>query len=255
LAKSLFLTHERKLSRKIKEAILAFRLEEELTKGRILELYLNQVYFGSGAYGIEAAAQRYFSKSAADLELHEAALLAGLPKAPSRFSPLVNPDLAMQRRNSVLQRMVEARFVSREQADEARRHGLELKPDTGTPVQAPYFVENLRQQLEREFGHDTLYRSGWDVYTTLDVDYQKAAEAAVLSGLFEIEKRRREWRGPVDDPPDKTPPEPGFPAVAEVTDVGDRALTLNCGGIQTSLDFRDIWIKNRDLTELSPATG
>ncbi|MBN1295726.1 transglycosylase domain-containing protein, partial [bacterium] len=252
LAKSLFLTHERTMNRKIKEAILAYRLEEELTKSRILELYLNQVYFGSGAYGVEAAAQRYFSTSARNLELHQAALLAGLPKAPSRFSPLVNPDLALHRRNQVLQRMAEAGFISGEEAGQCIAKDLQLHAKPAPGVKAPYFIEILRRQLEREFGADTLYRAGWDIYTTLDLAYQEAAETAVRNGLLDIEKRRRQWRGPVQLPASDRVPEPGEPAVWTVAATGDSWLTLVCSEVDVRLNFRDIWIKNKDLILLNP---
>jgi len=252
LAKSLFLTHERKYSRKIKEAILALRLEKVITKNRILELYLNQVYFGSSAYGIESASRRYFSKSASELDIHEAALLAGLPKAPSRFSPLANPDLALKRRNLVLRRMLAAGVITREQTDKYLKMGLGLNVKPGFAVKAPYFVEVLRRSLENEFGHDRLYRSGWDIHTTLDYDYQKAAEKAVTDGLLAIEVKRREWRGPVQGKPDKQPPEPGIPAIAIVKEVKKKSLVLSCAGNEVELNFRDIWIKNRDLLRLVP---
>ncbi|MCD4654151.1 transglycosylase domain-containing protein [bacterium] len=252
LAKSLFLTHERKLSRKIREAILAFRLEEELTKNRILELYLNQVYFGSGAYGIESASRRYFNKSAADLEINEAAMLAGLPKAPSTFSPLINPELAKNRRNLVLQRMFDSGIITKEQADQCMKMDLRLNPKSRFTVQAPYFVEVLRRSLEEEYGHEVLYRNGWDIHTTLDINYQRVAEKAVTSGLLTIEKRRRQWRGPVKGTPDKKPPKIGFPALAVITNVNKKSLSLNCAGMDVVLQFKDIWIKNRDLLQLTP---
>lgn len=252
LAKSLFLTHERKLSRKIKEALLAFRLEKELTKGRILELYLNQVYFGSGAYGIEAASQRYFSKSARDLDVHEAALLAGLPKAPSKFSPLSNPGKALKRRNLVLQRMVNTGKLTQSDADAYTGRDLDLNPFSGIGTKAPYFVEVLRRSLENEFGHEKLYQSGWDIHTTLDLDYQRNAEKAVIEGLLEIEKKRKEWRGPVDGTLEAKTPEPGYPVISEITSVEAKQLSLTCAGLSATLKFKDIWIKNRDLLQLKP---
>jgi penicillin-binding protein 1A len=252
LAKSLFLTDDRKFERKIKEAILAFRLEEELTKDRILELYLNQVYFGSGAYGIEAASQKYFSKSAGELDLREAALLASLPKAPSRFSPLRNPDLARERRNIVLQRMLDMKLITPEIFEQTKLMDLGLQPSSGRPYHAHYFIELLRRELEEEFGYDTLYRSGWDIHTTLNYDYQCVAETAVRNRLYEIEKKRKIWKGPIDGQPDEKPPEPGEKAIAVVTEVGKDNLTLECGSLTITLPFRDIWIKNQDLKQLVP---
>ncbi len=252
LAKSLFLTRERTLQRKIKEALLAYRLEEELTKNRILELYLNQVYFGSGAYGIESAARRYFSKSASQLNLKESALLAGLPKAPSRFSPLRNPDQTLSRRNLVLMRMAENGFITSENARKLSREDLGINPGTGTKIEAPYFVEVIRRELEQEFGADILYMSGLQIITTLDLEFQKVAEDAVQWGLHEVEKRRP-WRGPISDLKlAVSPPEIGDPAGVEITEVGRDRLKLNIAGIEHEILFKDIWVKNRDLKKLIP---
>ncbi|MGB3975277.1 MAG: PBP1A family penicillin-binding protein [bacterium] len=252
LSKTLFLTDDRKLERKIKEAILAFRLEEELTKERILELYLNQVYFGSGAYGIEAAAQRYFSKSSSNLDLHEAALLAGLPKAPSRFSPLTNPDLARERRNVVLQRMLEMKRISVDDYERARQMELGIQVSSPRLYRAHYFIEILRRELEEEFGYEALYRSGWDIQTSLDYNYQRLAEDVVRDRLFEIEKKRRNWKGPVDGEPAVSPPAPGEKALSVITQVGSDKLTLECGSLPVTLLFKDIWIKDKDLKNLQP---
>lgn len=252
LAKSLFLTRERKIERKIKEAILALRLERELTKDRILELYLNQVYFGSGAYGIESASRRYFSKSAADLTLPEAALLAGLPKAPSRYSPLRNPALAIERRNLVLQRMREKGLISPEEEKKVQKMDLGLNPDKSRAFRAPYFVEVIRRELEKEYGDRMLYRSGWSIHTTLVYDYQVIAEQALRQTLYDIEKRRRSWRGPVEGIPAGTPPEPGIAALSVITEVGKDELVLTCGGLEVTLPFKEIWIKNKDLQVLKP---
>ncbi len=252
LAKSLFLSDERKIERKIKEAILALRLEEELTKDRILELYMNQVYFGSGAYGIEAASRRYFSKSAANLNLAEASLLAGLPKAPSRFSPLRNPELAIERRNLVLQRMLEKGIISSEEEMAIRESDLELNPDRSRQFRAPYFVEIIRRDLEHEFGYKALYRSGWDIYTTLIYDYQTIAENAVRQNLYEIEKKRRKWKGPVEGVATKEPPEPGVIAVSTIKKIDEKVLHLTCAGIDVALPFKEIWIKDHDIKLLKP---
>jgi penicillin-binding protein 1A len=252
LAKSLFLTDERDYERKIKEAILAYRLEEELTKERILELYMNQVFFGSGAYGIESAAQRYFSKSASDLDLREAALLASLPKAPSRFTPLRNPELATERRNLVLQRMVEKGVITPQKAAETRQMDLGVETGAGRVFKAHYFVEFIRRDLEEQYGYSALYRSGWDIHTTLDYTYQSVAEKAVRDNLYNIEKRRRQWRGPVEAEQAEYPPEPGYKALSVITSVGENVINIECGGLPYSLSFRDIWVSNRDLEQLKP---
>ncbi len=250
LAKRLFLTHERTLPRKIKEALLSLELERVLTKNRILELYLNQVYFGSGAYGIESAARTYFNKSASALTLPEAALLAGLPKAPSKFSPLRNPDLARQRRNTVLERMAQNGFISQKEAEEAKQLPINLSPGTRPKTRARYFVEVLRRRLESKLGPDQLYTGGLQIVTTLNLDYQEIAENAVRWGLWKVD-RKRGWRGP--EPELKlaeTPPPLNTPAGAEIKSVHSNYLVIDLAGIEKKLMFKDIWIKNRDLKKL-----
>ncbi|MBN1552368.1 PBP1A family penicillin-binding protein, partial [bacterium] len=250
LAKSLFLSRERTLARKIKEALLALQLENVITKDRILELYLNQVYFGSGAYGIESAARTYFNKSCSELTLAEAAMLAGLPKAPSKFSPLNNPEIARERRNHVINRMLENGYINEQQAREAKASDLQLHPGTQSVTQAPYFVEILRRTLESELGSRELHTEGYQIYTTLDLDYQHIAEDAVYKGLHEITKKRR-WRGPDPAIPiASTPPPIGRVAGAEIVEVQSDQLTIRCAGMSISLPFQTIWIKNKYLREL-----
>jgi len=187
LVKMLFLTPEKSLKRKIKEAILAAQIEKKYTKDEILGIYINQVYFGARAYGIEAAAQAYFGKSALDLTIAEAALLAGLPKAPSTFSPFRNPEKAHLRRHLVLKKMVENGFITQEQFNSANSELLPQKMNYRR-YEAPYFVEHLRQQLENKF-NDKLYTSGIRIYSTIDYSMQKVAEEAVRHGLSSVEKR------------------------------------------------------------------
>ncbi len=252
LAKSLFLTRERSWQRKIKEAILSYRLEEMLTKNRILELYLNQVYFGSGAYGIEAAAHTYFNKSCASLTLVEAAMLAGLPKAPSRFSPLRNETLARERRNHVLQRMYQNGSISEAELRSSQSADLGITPGKRSPNRASYFVEVLRRQLESEYGASVLYTSGMKIFTTLDWQHQAIAEEAVRWGLHEIGKKRP-WRGPVVGKElTQTPPDEGQSAIAQITSIGNDWLELMCGGLTKRLPFKEIWVKNADLLTLKP---
>jgi penicillin-binding protein 1A len=189
LAKMLFLTPRKTLTRKLQEMIIALKLEKQHTKREILERYLNQVYFGTRAYGIEAAARTYLGKTVEELTLAEGALLAGLIKAPSRYSPFRNPQLAEKRRNHVLQRMRETGAIT------AAVHSLALKtpvPRTyrGKRYKAPYFVEYCRRILEKRYGQ-RLYTSGFQVFTTLDYRLQQVAEAAVERGIAAIEERGR----------------------------------------------------------------
>jgi penicillin-binding protein 1A len=190
LARALFLTPEKNVSRKIKEALLAVEIEKQYPKDKILELYLNQVYFGHGAYGVEAAAQTYFKKSVGEVTLAEAALLAGLPNAPNRFSPILDQARARRRRDHVLNRMVDEGFLARTQADEASRTPFNETLFTRAGTFAPYFVEHVRQQLEEAYGAYTLYNSGLKVYTTLNLTMQRAAEEALVGGLRDLDKSR-----------------------------------------------------------------
>ncbi|HSM73093.1 MAG TPA: PBP1A family penicillin-binding protein, partial [Desulfobacterales bacterium] len=184
LAKTLFLTPKKTLVRKLREAILAFQLERRYTKDEILTLYLNQIYLGSGAYGVAAAARRYFDKPVTDLELAECALIAGLPKAPSRYSPLLNPDLALARRNLVLRQMRDTEAISAERYHLAISSPLAITPGSRreTPV-APYFIETVKAELEAAVGPARLYREGLRVATTLSSRLQTAAESALGKGL------------------------------------------------------------------------
>jgi len=189
LAKTLFLTSQKNLLRKIREAVLAFQIERRYTKREILEFYLNQIYFGSGAYGVKAAARVFFNKNLDDLTLAECALIAGMPKSPSRYSPLVNKKLAIWRRNVVLGQMLKNGKISRSRYDEAVREPLELASQDGKANPAGYFTEYIRSSLEDAVGVQRLYRGGLSVYTTLSWKLQQAAQAAVCSGLSELEAR------------------------------------------------------------------
>ncbi len=191
LAKTLFLTPRKSLVRKLKEAILAFQLERRYTKDEILELYLNQVYFGSGAYGVESAAKIFFGKSVKDLTLSECALVAGMPKSPSRYSPLVNPDLAIKRRNTVLRQMRDTGIITDAVYHQAKNEGLDTDNRRSGPSQAPYFVEYIKSSLEDELGSTRLYKSGLSVYTTLNFQLQLAAEKAITDGLAALTRRMR----------------------------------------------------------------
>ncbi|MGO9370739.1 MAG: penicillin-binding protein 1A [Syntrophobacteraceae bacterium] len=207
VVKSLLLTPERTFMRKIKEALLAHRIDNSLSKNEILYLYLNQIYFGAGAYGVEAAARTYFDKHASELDLSEAALLAGLPKAPSRFSPIHHFAVSRERQRYVLQRMTDADFITLDEARKALAKPLDIgKPKRSPPREMDYFTEEVRRQAEARFGRDTLYKEGLIIQATLDLKAQRLAEKALDQGLRELDKRHKQYRGlhvnvPKDDWP------------------------------------------------------
>jgi penicillin-binding protein 1A len=194
LARNLFLSADRTATRKIQEAYLAIQIERAFTKEQIFTLYGNQIYLGSGMYGFEAASQYYFSKHAKDLNLTEAALLAGLPKGPFAYSPLINPEKALRRRNLVLSEMESDGVITHVQAEQARRAPLGLHINQPEMSVAPWFQEEVRRELEKKFGAEQVHEAGLRVDTTLDLDLQKAANSAVTDGLAAYE-RRHGWRG------------------------------------------------------------
>ncbi|MEG6523455.1 transglycosylase domain-containing protein [Desulfotomaculum sp. 1211_IL3151] len=189
LAKNLYLGPERTLGRKIKELYYTVQLERTYTKDEILTLYLNNVYFGQGAYGIEAAAQTYFDKHAKDLTLGESALLAGLPKAPSYYAPTTNLKGAKQRQQVVLNRMLELGMITQDQRDQAVAETIEPQAKTEYFRQAPYFVAEIVKHFKNQYpdGMELLYSSGLTIQTTLDLDMQRAAEQAVVERLEQID--------------------------------------------------------------------
>ena len=192
LAKTLFLTSKKTLVRKLKEAVLAFQIERRYTKDEILELYLNQIYFGSGAYGVESAANIFFRKSLQDLDLAECALIAAMPRAPSRYSPLVNHELARKRRNIVLRQMFQTGIISEPEYRFAERQPVLTAERRYNLVNAPYFVDTIEKDLEKRFGADLLYKGGLAIYTTLSYKLQAAAEDAVERGLAALEDRMQQ---------------------------------------------------------------
>lgn len=191
LVKALLLSEERTYGRKVREAVLARRLEEELSKDDLLVLYLNHIYLGSGAYGVQAAAEGYFGKNVGELTLAEAALLAGLPKAPSRYSPFQNWPRARARQRYVLGRMEAEGFITAAQHRAALDQGMSLSTPRTRVHAAPYFVDHVRQVLERRYGTIALRALGLRVRTTLDLDMQRAAEAALREGLESYAARHR----------------------------------------------------------------
>jgi penicillin-binding protein 1A len=189
LTKVLFLTPDKSLERKLKEAVLALELERRYSKDRILEMYLNQVYFGQGAYGVEAAARTYFGKPVSDLELGEAALLAGLPRAPSAYSPFDHPAAAKRRRDVVLNRMVDAGLLKPEDAKRIAASDLGLLPPERRRTSGQYFLDYVQQALEAKFGADMVFKGGLHAYTSLSPSMQLLAEQSLRDGLRAVEAR------------------------------------------------------------------
>lgn len=194
VVKMLLLTPKKSYERKLKEMMLAYRLEKQLSKDEILSLYLNHIYLGSGAYGIAAASREYFGKEVEHLSVAEAALLAGLPQAPSRYSPFRNWPEAKARQRYVINRMFEVGYLTREQRDEALRQPLALGTRKGNFLAAPHFVEHVRRMLEDRYGQTGLYELGLRVQTTVNVEMQRAAEAALRAGLEELSARHNGYR-------------------------------------------------------------
>jgi penicillin-binding protein 1A len=198
LARNLFLSSERTAARKLQEAYLAIQIERSFTKQQIFTLYGNQIYLGSGMYGFEAASEFYFSKHAKDLDLTEAALLAGLPKGPVAYSPLLNPEKALRRRNLVLSEMESDGAITHQQAAQARQAPLGLHISQPDASVAPWFQEEVRRELEKRFGTEEVHEDGLRVETTLDLDLQQTANRAVEDGLAAYE-RRHGWKGKLEN--------------------------------------------------------
>ena len=191
LSRLLFLTPEKTYERKIKEVILAFQIEKNFTKEEIFTLYCNQIYFGHGNYGVEAASQFFFGKPARDVTLAEAALLAGLPQNPSRLSPPRARRRVLARRNHVLDRMAEEKYISTLEAETAKAEPITLRLRKDPPTIAPYFLEEVRKYLEKEYGSQRIYQGGLRVYTTLDPEMQRLAVSALRRGLRTLDRRAR----------------------------------------------------------------
>jgi penicillin-binding protein 1A len=196
VAKNFLLTNERSYERKVKEAILAFRLESALSKDRLLELYLNQIYLGSGSYGVGAAALYYFNKSLDELTIPEAAYLAALPKAPENYNPIKQPDAARERRDWVIDRMAETGAITTDQSTLAKTAPLKMVAREDDVVTAPYFAEEIRRELQERFGDNALYQGGLSVRSSIDPRLQRVAENALRQGLM-LYDMKHGWRGPV----------------------------------------------------------
>ncbi|MDT7814784.1 MAG: penicillin-binding protein, partial [Acidobacteriaceae bacterium] len=259
LARNLFLSSQQTFGRKLQEAFLSIQIERSFTKEQIFILYANQIYLGQGVYGFEAGSEYYFSKHARDLTLPEAALLAALPKGPVAYSPLANPDRAFRRRNMVINSMLEDGVITNAQANAAKAAPLGLHIEPPSNSIAPWFVEDVRRELERQFGSEQVHEEGLRVYTTLDLDLQQTANRAVLDGLAALE-RRHGWKGnllnvlaaggSLDDfrhPDWRQPVGPGSYVHALVTNVLPYQVTARIGEQQLILGPDDFaWTGQRD---------
>ncbi|AKL98271.1 penicillin-binding protein 1A [Endomicrobium proavitum] len=190
LAKTIFLTPEKTVTRKIKEVLLTIQLEKEYSKDEILQFYINQIYFGNGAYGAQSAAKIYFNKNVEDLNLAECATLAAMPKSPNYYNPFKNPKASLNRRNTVLDRMQSLNYITKEQEDEALKVALPVKETPENFVAGNYFVEFLRIMLEPKYGTNVLFRGGLSIYTTLDMQAQGAAEKSLNEALAKFDETR-----------------------------------------------------------------
>jgi penicillin-binding protein 1A len=258
LARNLFLSPDRRWQRKVQEAVLAIQIERRFTKSQIFTLYANQIALGHGVFGFEAASEFYFSQPAKQLTLPEAALLAGLAKGPSFYSPINHPDRAQKRRNLVINAMVEDGKITAAEANEARSAPLGLRLAHDPNSLAPYFVEQIRRYLENKFGTDQVHEGGLKVYTSLDVEVQEAANRAVLAGLAAYE-RRHGWKGRLENvaaagaaldkyvhPDWDDEPEVGGYIHALVTSVGAGTATLKFGRYTATLGPADVqWTQHR----------
>src|SRR6202045_2132147 len=265
LARNLFLSPDRSWQRKVQEAMLAIQIERRFTKSQIFTLYANQIALGHGVYGFEAASEFYFSKPAKQLTVEEAALLAGLPKGPTLYSPINHPDRAQKRRNLVINSMLEDGKITAAQAADARSAPLALHLAHDPNSLAPYFVEEIRRYLENKYGADQVHEGGLKVYTTLDVDLQRAANLAVLDGLAAYE-RRHGWKGHVENvlangvvlgkyfhPDWDDEPEINGDVHALVTSAGTGIATLKFGRYTAAIGQADVaWTQGKIQDLLKP---
>ncbi len=263
LARLLLLSPEKAFDRKIKEILLAWKIERRYSKRQILTLYCNQHYLGQGAYGVAAAADMYFGKQLKDLSLEECALLAGLPRNHRSYSPLLHPEAALARRNYILDRMVSEGMISAKLAAEAKTRPIILKPRRREEL-APYFVEWVRQSLADKYSTDVIWRRGLRVYTSLDISMQEAANRALRDGL-RVYDRRHGWRGPIDNvlkqpsgsleayshPDWRNTIRPGDLVPGLVLSVGKSEATLRIGKFSANLGPKEIsWTKAKSPADI-----
>lgn len=235
LAKVLFLTPERSVKRKVREAILAFEIERNYTKREILYFYLNQIYLGNGSYGVAAAAKVYFNKEVGDLNIPESALLAAMPKNPGGYNPFRHPAAAKERRDVVINRMLELEWITPAQAKEAINTPLPTSPSDRYIQMAHYFVEGVRQELVETLGPDEAYKGGLHVYTTLDAGLQRVAEEAMKKGVIEVNKRNAYVTSPLQ-------------AALVGIDVSTGAVLVHIGGTAWSTSkFDRSWQSERQM--------
>ena len=198
LSRNLFLSQERTFGRKLQEAMLAIQIERRFTKPQIFTMYCNQIYLGHGVYGFEAAAEFYFGKHAKDLTYDEAAVLAGLPKSPNEYSPILHPQRALERRNLVINAMLEDGKITAVEANQLKSKPIVLHVSEPSNALAPEYFDEIRRYLEKQYGSDQVHQGGLRVYTTLDMDLQRTAKQAVLDGLAAYE-RRHGWKGRLEN--------------------------------------------------------
>jgi penicillin-binding protein 1A len=257
VTKSFLLSPERSYERKIKEAILAYRIDKSFTKEEVLFLYLNQIYLGHGAYGVEAAAENYFGKSVRELTLAECATLAGLPQAPSRYSPFHFPERAKQRQIYVLNRMLADGFITNAEVTEAIEVKMDIKPRRNLFVEkVPLYTEHVRRYVEKKYGADALYTQGLNIYTAVNIEMQKTAIAEINDGLRELD-RRIGYRGPeahlapeeierfsdeLQANIEENALSPGSTSKGVVIDVNNRAgtATVRMGNARGSISLEDV---------------
>ncbi len=253
LARMLLHTPEKTFDRKIKELLIAWKIERQYSKREIFTLYCNQHYMGHGAYGVAAAADLYFGKELKDLTLEECAMIAGLPRNPGLYSPRLHPGSALARRNYILERMVAEKMIPPQLAEEAKARPMVLRPRSRDTEVAPYFVEWVRQSLADRYTTDIIWRKGLRVYTTLDLDMQSAANSALREGL-RIYDKRHGWRGPVGNilkqpsanldtyrhPDWRTPPRPGDIVTGLVQSVGEKQASIKIGNYTSVIGSKEI---------------
>ncbi len=264
LARMLLRTPEKTFDRKIKELLTTWKIEKRYSKRQILTLYCNQHYMGHGAYGVAAAADTYFGKQLGDLTLEECAMIAGLPRNPGLYSPRLHPDAALARRNYILDRMVAEKMITAKAAAEAKGRPIILKPRVRETEVAPYFVEWVRQALADRYTTDVIWRKGLRVYTTLNIDMQKAANEALQEGLRTYDKRHG-WRGPIDNilkmpsvgldtyshPDWRIAPHAGDITVGLLLSVGESEAAVRIGKYRAQLGLKDIaWTGAKSISKI-----
>ncbi len=268
VTKSFLLTPERSYKRKIKEAILSCRIEKDFSKEDILYLYFNQIYLGHGAYGVQAASENYFGKSVDELNLAECAILAGLPQAPSKFSPFHYPERARQRQIYVLTRMETEGYITKKQASEAYNTVLDVHPRRNWCLeQVPVYTEYIRRYVENKYGEDALYTQGFKIYAAVNVEMQKAARSEIQKGLKALD-RRQGYRGPIkklkmseieafsqelEKELIQQPLTPGTQTKGVVIDVDDKdgKVTVRIGGQWGGIDIEQMRWARKPNTELA----